>query len=132
MHLHMQNIFKKIIFTAKITLFNLKHGSTQQLKPYQRRSSKTPIVRPLSRKDIFYSGSIYNLALDLTTDDEKENKQIADLNALKGYRHSVVSIPRNITFSHRGSIGQCMYIILIICLKEIGSVHSLIKKKLSQ
>ena len=63
------------------------------------------------------------MALDLTTDDEKENKQIADLNALKGYRHSVVSIPRNITFSHRGSIGKCMYIILIICLKEIGSAE---------
>ena len=70
------------------------------------------------------------MALDLTTDDEKENKQIADLNALKGYRHSVVSIPRNITFSHRGSIGKCMYntYLSIICLKEIGSVHSLIKK----
>ena len=94
--------------STSILYLLLKHGSTQQLKPYQRRSSKTPIVRPLSRKDIFYSGSIYNLALDLTTDDEKENKQIADLNALKGYRHSVVSIPRNITFSHRGSIGKCM------------------------
>ena len=81
----------------------LQHGSTQFLKPYQRRSSKTPIVRPLSRKDIFYSGSIYNLALD-TMPEDKEKKSENSENAIKGYRYSVVSIPRDAVFSHRGSV----------------------------
>lgn len=55
----------------------------------------------MSRKDIFYSGSVYNLALDMS-----EEKRISD-NSLKGYRQSIVSIPRNGTFAHRGSVVAC-------------------------
>jgi len=54
--------------------------------------SKNAIVRPLSRKDIFYSGSIYNLVTDVAEDETKEKKP--DTATLTGYRHSVVSIRR--------------------------------------
>ena len=53
-------------------------GSTQQLKPYNRRSSRATL-RPLSRKDIFYSGSVYNLALEM-----QEQKMMTDQSLLKG------------------------------------------------
>ena len=55
-----------------------KDGSTQQLKPYNRRSSRATL-RPLSRKDIFYSGSVYNLALEM-----QEQKMMTDQSLLKG------------------------------------------------
>ena len=55
----------------------------------------------MSRKDIFYSGSVYNLALDMS-----EENRVTD-NSLKGYRQSIVSIPRNGTFAHRGSVVAC-------------------------
>ncbi len=53
----------------------------------------------MSRKDIFYSGSIYNLALDMT-----EEKEMISDSALKGYRHSIISIPKNSNFVPRGSV----------------------------
>ena len=58
--------------------------------------SKNAIVRPLSRKDIFYSGSIYNLVTDVAEDDTKEKKPDT---TLTGYRHSVVSIRRYVAAS---------------------------------
>ena len=79
----------------------LQHGSQQVLKPSVSRRNSKAIIRPMSRKDIFYSGSVYNLALDMS-----EEKGITN-NSLKGYRHSIVSIPRNGSFAHRGSVVAC-------------------------
>ena len=87
----------------KLDFLNLifQHGSTQFLKPSVSRRNSKAIIRPMSRKDIFYSGSVYNLALDMS-----EENRVTD-NSLKGYRQSIVSIPRNGTFAHRGSVVAC-------------------------
>ncbi len=85
-----------------ILVYGVQEDSQQHLQPYQRRSSRAnAIVRPLSRKDIFYSGSILSLAESVT--HEKTVTAGADL---KGYRHSVVSIPWGVAGRpyHRGSI----------------------------
>ena len=71
---------KQIIIRDPNSTFILffQDGSTQQLKPYNRRSSRATL-RPLSRKDIFYSGSVYNLALEM-----QEQKMMTDQSLLKG------------------------------------------------
>lgn len=51
---------------------------------------KPQMVRPLSRKDIFYSGSVLNLP-------QYQSKQ-----SLASYRQSVVSIPK----ASRGEMGD--------------------------
>ena len=67
-----------IIRYPNSTSILFQDGSTQQLKPYNRRSSRATL-RPLSRKDIFYSGSVYNLALEM-----QEQKMMTDQSLLKG------------------------------------------------
>lgn len=47
-----------------------------------QRKEKTEIVRPLSRKDIFYSGSVMNLP-------EYQSQK-----SLQSYRQSIMSIPK--------------------------------------
>ena len=63
-----------------------------------------PIIRPLSRKDIFYSGSVYKLALDEAEQEDDDNLESRRPSALDRYRHSVVSIPRSRLSIPRGSI----------------------------
>ena len=77
--------------------------------------SQAPIIRPLSRKDIFYSGSIFNIAVtsqlpDVPPPDKFEDDDIEDNiyepGALNRYRHSIISIPKyeKVSHLHRGSI----------------------------
>ncbi len=62
-------------------MFGVKEGATLHLHP-GRGDGTHAIVRPFSRTDIFYSGSVLSLAED------------RDEYSLDRYRHSVVSMPR--------------------------------------
>ena len=92
-------------------LFLQPRSAIQQM----RRPSYAPILRPLSRKDIFYSGSIMNINLpNALPDDPPPNKFVdEDIDdnfyipeTLNRYRHSIISIPRfgKASDLHRGSI----------------------------
>ena len=92
-------------------LFLQPRSAIQQM----RRPSHAPILRPLSRKDIFYSGSIMNINLPSPhPDDTPPNKYVdEDIDdnfyipeTLNRYRHSIISIPRfgKASDLHRGSI----------------------------
>ena len=82
-----------------------------------RRPSHAPVLRPLARKDIFYSGSIMNIALPpalpehpppVKFEDEEDDDNMTEMqgNNLSRYRYSIISIPRHRKVSeiHRGSI----------------------------
>ena len=78
-----------------------------------RRPSHAPILRPLSRKDIFYSGSIFNINLPPPLPDSPPPNKFGDEDiddnmdmpdTLNRYRHSIISIPKFKTGLHRGSI----------------------------
>lgn len=56
---------------------------TSKLSISSRQGQKAQMVRPLSRKDIFYSGSIVNLP-----EYHKSQK------SLTNYRQSILSIPQ--------------------------------------
>lgn len=99
-------------------------GTTQYLKPHSSRRSSRAIVRPLSRKDIFYSGSIYNLALDMS--EETTEQQLIGEAAMRGYRQSIISIPKGSTYPHRGSVVASH---LSIPAKEIGDPQ-MVKEKI--
>ena len=92
-------------------LFLQPRSAIQQM----RRPSHAPILRPLSRKDIFYSGSIMNINLPpVIPDDPPKNKFVdEDIDGnfyipetLNRYRHSIISIPKfgKASDLHRGSI----------------------------
>ena len=78
-----------------------------------RRPSFAPIVRPLSRKDIFYSGSVSNIAVPplpdypppVTFDDDK-NDNMEMPGTLSRYRYSIISMPKygGASDLYRGSI----------------------------
>lgn len=53
-------------------------------------TARKELIRPLSRKDIFYSGSVVNLP-------EYQSQR-----SIIGYRQSVISLPRY----HRGPDGE--------------------------
>ena len=92
-------------------LFLQPRSAVEQL----RRPSQAPILRPLSRKDIFYSGSIINIALPpplpdcppppMAIEDDK-NDDMDSPGTFSRYRYSIVSIPKfgGISELHRGSI----------------------------
>ena len=80
------------------------------------RTSQAPILRPLARKDIFYSGSILNIALPpplpenpppvkFNNDEDIDENMDAPSN-LNRYRYSIISMPKHEKASalHRGSI----------------------------
>lgn len=80
-----------------------------------RRPSHAPILRPLSRKDIFYSGSIMNINLPPPLPDNPPPGKFLDEDmednfyqpeTLNRYRHSIISIPKfgKASDLHRGSI----------------------------
>ena len=69
--------------------FGAQAGSQLFLQPSTRRKSQA-IVRPLSRKDVFYGGSIHHLAQDL------------DPTAFQKYRHSIISIPKGMLYHFQG------------------------------
>ena len=84
--------------TTSHVLFGIEIGSNAQLSNTQlylepsslsRRSSSKrnsgPLVRPFSRKDLFYGGSV----LHLLDTQEKETSSNWDQ-----YRHSIISTPR--------------------------------------
>ena len=79
-------------------IFGVNDGDHIYLQP-SRRGSLLATVRPMARKDIFYSGSILHLAGLCDP---------ADRVGLDRYRHSVVSIPRSSSNLHnplpRGSV----------------------------
>ena len=101
-------------------VFGVTDGTELFLQPRSaidqiRRPSHAPILRPLSRKDIFYSGSVFNIAVPPPLpDDPPPNKyedediddQIDRPDTLNRYRHSIISIPKygRVSDLHRGSI----------------------------
>ena len=80
------------------------------------RTSQAPILRPLARKDIFYSGSILNIALPPPlpenpppvkfNNDEDIDENMDVPSNLNRYRYSIISMPKHEKASalHRGSI----------------------------
>ena len=73
-------------------------GSKFHLEPTGHCINPRPIIRPMSRKDIFYSGSVYKLAME-------DSEEVSPSTAMDRYRHSVISIPRSRYSSlPRGSI----------------------------
>ena len=58
------------------------------LQPQSHLGSQHLVVRPLARKDIFYSGSIYQLNIDTTTDNDAERHN------RDAKRHSISSTHR--------------------------------------
>ena len=92
-------------------LFLQPRSAIQQM----RRPSHAPILRPLSRKDIFYSGSIMNINLPPAIPDDPPKNKFVDEDidgnfyipeTLNRYRHSIISIPKfgKASDLHRGSI----------------------------
>ena len=92
-------------------LFLQPRSAIQQM----RRPSHAPILRPLSRKDIFYSGSIMNINLPPALPDDPPPNKFVDEDiddnfyipeSLNRYRHSIISIPKfgKASDLHRGSI----------------------------
>lgn len=71
---------------AENIMYGVNDGSRVSLKPARRNS--VAIVRPMSRKDIFYGGSITSL---VSLSNHKRPPSKAELNR---YRHSVISMPR--------------------------------------
>lgn len=71
---------------------------TSKLSISSRREQKGQMVRPLSRKDIFYSGSIVNLP-----EYHKSQK------SLTNYRQSILSIPQIKNAEDEGT-RKCVYI----------------------
>ena len=67
-------------------IFGVNEGSKMTLEPSRRDSATAAIVRPMSRKDIFFSGSIFHLV--------EETPTMRIENRLDKYRHSVISIPK--------------------------------------
>lgn len=65
--------------------YGVNDGSELMLQPSTREGHA--IVRPMSRKDIFFSGSVYQLA-------EETEPTTPPVHLLDRYRHSVIAMPR--------------------------------------
>ena len=87
-------------------MFGIEAGSNTQLSNTQlylepsslsrrnsRRGSSKALVRPFSRKDLFYGGSVHHLV--------DQNEMPANWDQ---YRHSIISTPRRLSSFPRGSI----------------------------
>ena len=84
----------------------LLSNTTLHLEPHSlsRRNSSRPIVRPLYRKDAFFSGSVNHLI-----NSEQKRSMTPSTSQIFDYRHSIISIPRHSRRQsslsiHRGSI----------------------------
>jgi len=69
-------------------IYGVSDGSQLFLRPSRRNSQA--IVRPMSRKDIFFGGSV----LALAQLQERRASAVNETLLLDKYRHSVISIPR--------------------------------------
>eukprot|EP00095_Tigriopus_kingsejongensis_P002022 snap_masked-scaffold1627_size33010-processed-gene-0.3 protein:Tk02022 transcript:snap_masked-scaffold1627_size33010-processed-gene-0.3-mRNA-1 annotation:"monocarboxylate transporter" len=58
-----------------------------------RRGSR-PIIRPLYRKDVFYSGSVANLVNEEEQQPNRKMSYVPSFANFDEYRHSVISIPK--------------------------------------
>ncbi|TRY63483.1 hypothetical protein TCAL_06855 [Tigriopus californicus] len=88
----------------------LDSNKTLLLRPASQSSRRgsRPIVRPLYRKDVFYSGSVANLVHD-EDHQSRRMSHVPSFANLDEYRHSVISIPKtprrqSMLSMHRGSI----------------------------
>ncbi len=93
-------------------IFGIDDGSRLHLRPSAVGDRhRAAVVRPMSRKDIFYSGSVLNLAAGMDghggrrrrSSGASNNRRESDASStaaqaptmsLKQYRHSVISVPR--------------------------------------
>jgi hypothetical protein len=98
-------------------IYGVNDGTVMTLEPLRRPSQA--IVRPMSRKDIFYGGSVVHLAEDLVRSSLQTFLTLTFLTlsimqestmpqplVMPRYRHSVISIPRGLNrmAMPRGSI----------------------------
>ncbi len=93
-------------------VFGVDEGSQMMLRP-SVLGERTALVRPMSRKDVFYGGSVLNLA---TAQARTESPPPAT-QLLNRYRHSVMSTPRSVIMRERLSFFRKKdYILILQCL----------------